>query len=135
MRRPKSKKPKKQRKFIRTAPLHVRRKLMAAHLSAEMKKQHGKRSTPVRKGDEAVVMRGKFKKRTGKIARVNAKKYRVYIEGVMVKRTDGTERQAPIHPSNLKITKLNLQDKRRVGALKRGKKGSGKTKKKTGEKK
>jgi len=78
-------------------------------------------------------MRGKFKKRTGKIARVNTKKYRVYIEGVMVRRTDGTERQAPIHPSNLKITKLNLQDKRRVGALKRGKKGGGKTK--TGGKK
>jgi len=106
---------------------------MAAHLSAELKKQHGKRSVPVRKGDEVVVMRGKFKKRTGKIARVSTKKYRVYIEGVMVRRTDGTERQAPLHPSNLKITKLNLQDKKRVAALKRGKKSGGKTK--TGEKK
>jgi len=102
MRHPKSKKPKKQRKFQRTAHLHIRRKLMAAHLAADLKKQYGRRSFPARKGDEVVVMRGKFKKRTGKVARVDTRKYRVYIEGVMVKRTDGTERQAPLHPSNLK---------------------------------
>ncbi len=136
MRRPKSKKPKKQRKYIRTAALHVRRKLMAGHLSAELRKQHGRRSMTVKKGDEVVVMRGKFKKRSGKIARVNTKKYRVYIEGVMVRRTDGTERQAPLHPSNLKITKLNLQDRRRVAALKRKSGGKKKTakEKKSGEK-
>jgi len=135
MRRPKSKKPKKQRKFIRTAPLHLRRKLMASHLSAELKKQYNTRSVPVRKGDEVVVMRGRFKKRSGKIARLDTKKYRVYIEGIMVKRTDGTERQAPIHSSKLKITKLNLQDKKRVKALKRkgGKRRSkAETKTKTG---
>jgi len=119
MRRPKSKKPKKQRKFIRTAPLHARRKLMAAHLAADLKKQYDRRSWPVRKGDEVVVMRGKFKKRSGKVARVDTKKYRVYIEGVMIKRTDGTERQAGIHASNLKITKLNLDDKKRTAALTR----------------
>ena len=139
MRRPKSKKPKKRRKFIRTAPLHLRRKLMAAHLNAELKKQYNTRSVPVRKGDEVVVMRGKFKKRSGNIARLDTKKYRVYIEGIMVRRTDGTERQAPIHSSKLKITKLNLQDKRRVKALERksekGKSGKIKTKIKTGEKK
>ena len=136
MRRPKSKKPKKQRKYIRTAALHVRRKLMAGHLSSELRKQHSRRSVPVRKGDEVVVMRGKFKKRSGKIARVNTKKYRVYIEGLMIRRTDGTERQAPLHPSNLKITKLNLQDRRRVAALKRKSGGKKKTakEKKSGEK-
>lgn len=133
MKQPKSKKPKKQRKFLRTAPLHIRRKMMAAHLSAELKKQYGRRSFPVRKGDEIVVMRGKFKKRTGKVARVNTKKYRVYIEGVMIKRTDGTERQAGIHPSNLKTTKLNLEDKKRVAALTRKKKRKV-SKRKKGEK-
>ena len=120
---------------------------MAAHLAADLKKQYGRRSFPARKGDEVVVMRGKFKKRTGKVARVDTRKYRVYIEGVMVKRTDGTERQAPLHPSNLKITKLNLDDKKRAAALakKRVKKTESKTKtkeketekktEKTGEKK
>lgn len=139
MMHPKSAKPRKQRKFIRTAPLHIRRKLMAAHLSDELRKQYGRRSVPVRKGDDVVVMRGKFKKRSGKIARVDTNKYKVYIEGVMVRRTDGTERQAPIHPSKLKITELNLQDKKRAEALKRtgGKRVKTKEKKieKTGEKK
>lgn len=140
MRRPKSKKPKKQRKFIRTAPLHTRRKMLVAHLSLELKKQYKRRGSPIRKGDEVVVMRGKFKKRSGKIVRVNTKKYRVYIEGVMIKRTDGTERQAPIHPSNLKVTKLNLEDKKRVRALERKRPvkrvvKKDKTKEKTGKKK
>jgi len=103
---------------MRTAPLHIRRKLMAAHLSKELKKEFKKRSVPVRKGDEVAVMRGKFKKRGGKIARVDLNKYRVYIEGLMIRRTDGTERQVGIHPSNLKITKLNLEDKKRFKTFK-----------------
>ena len=117
MTRPKSKKPKKQRKFMHTASLHTRRKLMASHLSPGLKKQYNRRSFPVRKGDEVVVMRGKFKKRSGKVARLDTKKYRVYIEGIMVKRTDGTERQAPIHPSNLMISKVYLDDKKRMASL------------------
>ncbi len=119
MARPKSKKPKKQRKFMKTAPLHMRRKMVAAHLSKELKKEHNKRNFPVRKGDEIVVMRGRFKKRTGKVMRVSLKNYKVFVEGLTIKKTDGTERQAGIHPSNLKITKLNVDDKRRVAALKR----------------
>ena len=36
MKRPKSKQPRKQRKFLYNAPLHVRRKIMSAHLSKEL---------------------------------------------------------------------------------------------------
>lgn len=115
----KSKRPGKQRKFLFTAPLHIRRKLLAAHLSKELRQKYKTRSLPVRKGDEVEVMRGKFKKKKGKISKVNLKKYKVYIEGMTVKRTDGTERQAPIHPSNLKIINLNLEDKLRVKSIER----------------
>jgi large subunit ribosomal protein L24 len=100
--------------------------MMAAHLSDELRKQYSRRNVPVRKGDTVVVMRGKFKKRSGKIARLDTNKYKVYIEGVMIRRTDGTERQAPIHPSKLKITELNLQDKKRAEALKKQTKQTGK---------
>jgi len=117
--RPKSKKPKKQRKYEKTAPLHERRKMMASHLSEELRKEHKKRNFPVRKGDEVVVMRGKFKKKSGKVSRVDTGKYKVYIEGLTIRKTDGTERLAPIHPSNLKITKLELGDKKRVASLNR----------------
>ncbi|MFH7882646.1 MAG: 50S ribosomal protein L24, partial [Candidatus Aenigmatarchaeota archaeon] len=70
-------------------------------------------------GDEVEVMRGEFKKRKGKILRIDTKKYKVYIEGIMRKKTDGTERIVPFHPSNLKIINLNLEDKRRVKILER----------------
>lgn len=119
MKRPKSKKPKKQRKFLYQAPLHLRRKMLAAHLSKELREKYKRRSLPVRKGDEVEVMSGEFKGRTGKIARVNLKKYRVYIEGITKKRTVGTEYQVPIHPSKLKIINLKLDDKRRVKILER----------------
>ena len=73
----------------------------------------------MRKGDEVEVMRGKFKGKKGKIMKVDLKKYKVYIEGITIRRTDGTERLAPIHPSNLKLINLNLEDKRRVKILER----------------
>lgn len=121
MARPKSSKPGKQRKYVRFAPLHVRRKLIASHLSDELRKQYGVRALPVKKGDDIVVMRGKFRKRAGKIARIDTGKYRVYVEGVVAKRTDGTERQAGLHASNLLVTKLNLDDKKRLAAVERHK--------------
>jgi large subunit ribosomal protein L24 len=113
----KSKKPRKQRKLLYTAPLHTRRKMMAAHLSKELREKYKRRSLPVRKGDEVKIMSGEFKGKTGKVSRVDLKKYRVYIEGVTRKRTVGTEVQVPIHPSKLMIVNLDLSDKRRLSKL------------------
>ncbi len=124
MKRPKSKKPRKQRKFLYNAPLHLRRKMISAHLSKELREKYKTRSMPLRKGDEVEVMRGEFKKRKGKVLRIDTKKYKVYVEGITRKKTDGTERLVPFHPSNLKIINLNLEDKRRVKILeRRGKHG------------
>ncbi|MEM5829619.1 MAG: 50S ribosomal protein L24 [Candidatus Aenigmatarchaeota archaeon] len=119
MKRPKSKKARKQRKFLLTAPLHVRRKMMAAHLSKELREKYKRRSLPVRKGDEVEIMVGAFKGKRGKISKVDLKNYKVYIEGVTRKKTTGAEVQVPIHPSNLKIISLNLDDKKRVEMLER----------------
>ncbi|MEM5882912.1 MAG: 50S ribosomal protein L24 [Candidatus Aenigmatarchaeota archaeon] len=123
MKRPKSKKPRKQRKFLYEAPLHLRRKMISAHLSKELREKYKTRSLTLRKGDEVEVMRGEFKKRKGKVSKIDTKNYKVYIEGITRKRTDGTERQVPIHPSNLRIINLNLEDKRRVKILERRMKG------------
>jgi large subunit ribosomal protein L24 len=119
MKQPKSKKPRKQRKFLYTAPLHLKRKMLSSHLSKVLREKHKKRSMPVRKGDEVLVMRGKFKGKTGKISRIDLKKLRVYIDGISRKRTVGTEVLVPIPSSNLQITNLNLDDKRRVKVLER----------------
>ncbi|MEM5870069.1 MAG: 50S ribosomal protein L24 [Candidatus Aenigmatarchaeota archaeon] len=119
MKRPKSKKARKQRKFLFTAPLHIRRKMMAAHLSKELREKYKRRSLPLRKGDEVEVMRGEFKGKRGKVSRIDLKKYKVYIEGITRRKTTGAEVQVPIHPSNLRIISLNLDDKKRVEALER----------------
>jgi len=119
MKQPKSKKPRKQRKFLYKAPLHLRRKMLASHLSKELREKYKRRSMPVRKGDEVLVMRGGFKGKTGKISRIDLKKYHVYIEGITRRRTVGTDVQVPIHPSNLQIINLNLDDKRRVKIIER----------------
>ena len=44
-----SKQPRKQRKYIAKAPLHIKRKLMGVNLSKELRKKHGKRNIVVRK--------------------------------------------------------------------------------------
>jgi large subunit ribosomal protein L24 len=113
----KSKKPRKQRKALYTAPLHIRRKLLSAHLSKELREKYKRRSFPLRTGDEVKILRGEFKGRVGKVSRVDLKKPKVYVEGITRKRTIGTEVQVPIHPSNLMIVNLNLSDKRRVAKL------------------
>ncbi len=119
MKQPKSKQPRKQRKFLYNADLHLRRKLMSAHLSKELREKYGRRSFPVRKGDEVKIMRGSFKGKTGKVVRVDYKNYKVYIEGITRKKVDGTEAMVPIHPSNLMIISLNLEDTKRLEALER----------------
>jgi len=111
----------KQRKYIYNAPIHVRRKLMSAHLSKELREKYKRRSFPIKKGDKVKVMRGNYKGLEGKVIKVDLRNYRVYVEGATMKRNDGTTVYYPIHPSNLMIVELDLSDKAREEALKRGK--------------
>lgn len=121
MKRTKSKKPRKQRKFLYRADLHLRRKRLAANLSKELRKQFRRRSFPLRVGDEVKIMRGKFAGKTSKVSKVDLKNYKVYLEGLKKKRTVGTEYLVPFSPSNLQIVNLELKDELRKKALGRGK--------------
>ena len=112
-------KPKKQRKYRDKAPLHIKGKLLNAHLSSQLSKKHGKRTLRVIKGDKVKVMKGQFKDKTGKIEQVILKKGKVYIEGVEIQKKDGTKTKYPISPNNIMITELNLTDKKRQEKLKR----------------
>ena len=93
--------PRKQRKFIYKAPLHVRHNLMSVTLSEELREQYGKRSLPVKKGDTVKVMRGDFKDHEGKVEKVDLKNYRVMIEGMSVQKPDGNKVYHAVHPSKL----------------------------------
>lgn len=86
---------------------------MSAHLSSELRKRYGKRSIALRKGDTVKVLLGKFKGRTGKVERVDLKRIKVYIQGIDMEKKDGSKVHCPIHPSNLLITSLYLDDKKR----------------------
>ncbi len=118
-----SKNPRKQRKYIYNLPLHIRKTLLSATLSKDLRKKYGKRSLSVRKDDKVKILRGQFKKKTGKISRVNLKRIRIYVEGVENVKKDGSKVPYPIHPSNVMITELNLDDKKRKMILGRNQKG------------
>ena len=124
----KSVQPRKQRKYLANAPVHVRHKFLGARLSSVVSKQMGRRSLPVRKGDEVMIMRGSSKGMKGTVERVDLKKIKIFIEGIMAKKVDGSEVMKPIRPSNVMITKPNTSDKRRQKVLDRT---SGNTKIKT----
>jgi len=109
-----SKKPRKQRKYLANAPAHIKNKLMGAHLSKELKGKHSKRTTTVKTGDQAKVLRGQFKGKSGKVERVDTKKSKVYITGVEFSKKDGSKAMYPIHASNLIIEELNMTDKKRI---------------------
>lgn len=108
-----SKQPRKQRKYTAEAPLHIKRKLLSVNLSKELRKKYGKRNVVVRKGDNVKIMKGKFKGKTGKILQVFTKKSKVTIEGIQVKKQDGSKANIKLHPSNLQIIELNTSDKKR----------------------
>ena len=109
-----SKRPGKQRKYKARMPMHLRRRLLSANLSKELRKKYGKRSIPLRKGDVVKVMRGKFSKKTGKILAVNSKRLNVEIEGLQIKKQDGSKANVRFIPSILQITELNAEDKKRI---------------------
>ena len=114
-----STKPVKQRRYRRNAPLHVKHKLLGAHLSKELRKKYGTRSLPVRVSDKVTVLRGQFRKQSGKVENVDIKKVKVYVTKMEIIKKDGTKTRFPFEPSNLTITELSLDDKRRIKSHKK----------------
>ncbi len=113
--------PRKQRKALYNAPLHLRRKLLTAPLSKELREKYGVKRLPVRKGDEVRIVRGAYAGMEGKVNRVDLRKVRIYIDGVTRERSDGTPVFIPIHPSKVEIIKLDLSDEERRKIIERRK--------------
>ena len=105
--------PAKQRKYAAEAPLHIKHKLLGAHLSKELRTKHQRRSISIRNGDKIKIARGQFRGKTGKVERVLLRKCRVLIGGIELTKRDGSKVPYPIHPSNCIITELS-SDKRRL---------------------
>lgn len=114
--------PRKQRKYRFNAPLHIARNFLAAHLSKDLRKKYGIRAVIARKGDKVKIMRGQFKNKIGAIEGVSINFQRIAVEGATFTARDGKKKPYPIHPSNLMIVELNLEDKKRKASIERASK-------------
>lgn len=113
-----SSQPRKQRKFRMNAPLHIRGKFLNSNLSKELREKYGKRSLRVRKGDKVKISRGQFKGKVGTVEKVSIIDSKIHVSDVNLIKKDGSKVSYPLDPSNVIITTLNLEDKKRVEKLK-----------------
>ena len=118
-----SSQPRKQRLAYYTAPLHIRHKFFNAKLAPELAKELGVKRLPVRKDDVVRILRGDWAGHEGKVIDVDLRRVRIHVEGVTVKRADGTPVPYPIHPSKVVIIKLGKADKVREKIIRRRKAG------------
>lgn len=109
--------PRKQRKYVANAPLHIKRKFLSVHLSKELRKKYKTRAVKIRKGDKVKILRGQFNGNSGAIVNVLTKKSKVNINSAQIVKMDGSKVYYPIHCSNLIITELNVDDKLRRRSL------------------
>jgi len=128
-----SSKPGKQRKFMYTAPHHIRHKMMSAPLSSELRSEYGTRSLPVREGDVVLVTRGDYVGIEGKILSVDTQNYRIQVDSVRREKVDGTPVYVPLSPSKVVLKRLNTDDGRRKEILERRKMGKALAKEARGE--
>ncbi len=108
----------KQRKGLYRAHPTERRKSMVAPLSKELSKQRNISRIAVRKGDTVMVVKGDRDIRgiEGKVSSVDTVRRRVMIDGVTIPKADGKQTARPVSFSNLVITALNPDGKRKTQA-------------------
>mmetsp|Transcript_172432 Transcript_172432/g.552739 ORF Transcript_172432/g.552739 Transcript_172432/m.552739 type:complete len:137 (-) Transcript_172432:93-503(-) len=104
----------KSRKAYFTAPSHIRRKLMSAPLSKDLRAKYNVRSLPIRRDDEVIICRGHFHDREGKVTTVYRKKWRIHIERVTRDKANGQTVPIGIHPSKVMITKIKMDKDRKA---------------------
>jgi len=64
-------------------------------------------------------MRGQFKGKTGLVEKVDMRNIKIHVNGAENIKKDGSKAAYPISPSNLMITELKLEDKKRKASLER----------------
>merc|ERR1712137_682849 len=96
----------KNRKRHFTAPSHIRRKLMTAPLSKELRTKYNIRNIPIRKDDEVQVVRGHYKgQQVGKVTQCYRKKFMATLKG-----SSGKKPMVPQFQSASTHQKLSLSN-------------------------
>lgn len=114
VKKPSSKSPRKQRRRVYNAPMHERKKLLKCQLDEFLQEEYGLRSLVIKKGDLVRIMRGQFRDTESKVTNVSYKKGIVYLDNTSITKADGKEAAVPIHPSNIMLVKLELDDERKT---------------------
>lgn len=83
-------------------------------LARDLRKKLGIRQFPVITGDIVKVIKGTRKGEGGKVSEVDHKHALVVIEGINIAKADGKEKEFPINPEKIEITKLELTMDERV---------------------
>ena len=112
-----SSQPRKQRKARYNAPPHMKGKFLNAPLSAALREKYSKKTLRVVKGDTVKVTRGDHTGEEGVVDLVDTRNVKLVVHGVSSTKADGTEVPRTIDASKVEITKLHLDDKRRVEKL------------------
>ncbi len=107
------KSPGKQRAQIYKSPLHSHKNMLKCRLDEFLREEYSMRSLVPKSGDLVRIMRGQFRDTEGKIVRIDYDKIRVYVDSATTTKSDGKETQIPIHPSNVMLVKLELNDERK----------------------
>ena len=124
-----SKNPRKQRKGRYTAKPHNRRKLISAHLCGDsgndLIQQYNCRALPIVKGDMVRIVRGDENVigKEATVTKIFSRDMLIGLDGINVKKADGSEITRRIAPSNVLIIKLNLSDPKRKEKLDRLREG------------
>jgi len=106
-----------RKRMLYTASKHLLSKQLGSHLSKDLKEKHHCKSMRVIEGDSVKVLRGEFKGIEGKVTRVSTERRGIAIEGIKREKLKGGNVDIFIHPSNVVITSLNLEDKWRQNRL------------------
>ena len=114
VKKPSSKAPRKQRRRIMNAHIHERKNLLKARLDQFLTEEYGLRSLVIKKGDLVRIMRGQFRDTESKVTLVSYKKGVVYLDNTAITKADGKEAAVPVHPSNLMLVKLEMDDERKT---------------------
>jgi large subunit ribosomal protein L24 len=106
-----------RQRTVYLASLHLASKQLSAPLSDELQEKYHQNSARVIEGDTVKVMRGEFKSIEGKVTHISTEKRGIAIEGIKREKLKGGSVDIYIHPSNVMITTLNLEDKWRQNRL------------------
>ena len=110
-----------RKRMLYTASKHLLSKQLGSHLSKDLREKHHCKSMRVIEGDGVKVLRGEFKGIEGKVTRVSTERRGIAIEGIKREKLKGGNVDIFIHPSNVVITSLNLEDKWRQNRIEKQK--------------